>query len=165
MSEPDQPVNFRVLKPSRPSLAAGDVFAMQTPDQDFLFGRVVIADAPRDKAPMPAANLLYIYRWRAKTMVPDLAQLTPDRLLIPPVWTNRQAWLKGYFQTVEHRPLDAGDRLRRHCFETLRRRPRHVDEQGRPLMFRRDPCGVWALAGYARIDHDISAALGIPQAV
>jgi hypothetical protein len=37
--------NLRVLRPSRKKVRAGDVFAMQMPDDLYLFGRVISTDA------------------------------------------------------------------------------------------------------------------------
>ncbi len=53
--------NLRVLRPSRKTLQVGDIFTMQLPDEKYLFGRVILADLPIERAPMPKSNLLYIY--------------------------------------------------------------------------------------------------------
>ena len=100
--------NLRVLKRSRTPPKRGDIFVMQLSDGSYLFGRAILTDAPQEHAPMPGANLLYIYNARARTPNPHYAVLRPGRLLIPPVWTNRLAWTNGYFQTAENRPLERG---------------------------------------------------------
>src|SRR5713101_7550108 len=87
--------NLRVLKRSRTPPKRGDIFVMQLSDGSYLFGRAILTDAPQEHAPMPGANLLYIYNARARTPNPHYAVLRPGRLLIPPVWTNRLAWTKG----------------------------------------------------------------------
>ncbi len=98
--------NLRVLSPSRKKLRVGDIFAMQLPDERYLFGRVICVDLPGPpKAPMPRSNLLYIYKDLFEEKKPDLDRLAPDRLLIPPVFTNRLGWAKGVFETIDNRPL------------------------------------------------------------
>jgi hypothetical protein len=136
---------------------------MRLPDGRYLFGQVVLADLPADKAPMPRSNLIYIYRATSDTPDPDLSQLRPDNLLLPPIFTNRLAWSKGYFNTVAHRELSDGDLLPQHCFWRATTR-RHVDVTGQPTDRRTEPCGDWGLAGYLLIDREISDALGIPRA-
>ncbi len=46
--------NLQRLKPTRQKPQAGDVFAMGLPDGQYLFGRVILADLPIERAPMPA---------------------------------------------------------------------------------------------------------------
>ena len=41
----DVMTNLRVLKPSRKRLNAGDLLAMQLPDECYLFGRVITTEA------------------------------------------------------------------------------------------------------------------------
>jgi hypothetical protein len=45
--------NPRVLKRSRPKLQAGEVFALSPATERWLFGRVILADLPSGRAPMP----------------------------------------------------------------------------------------------------------------
>lgn len=156
-------MNLRVITPSRKAVRRGDVFAMRVPDGRYLFGTVVLADIPADKAPMPKSNLIYIYRHLADTPEPDLAELRPDALLVPPVFINRLPWSKGYFTTVAQRPLGPEDVLARHCFWDAPTKS-YVDVEGRKLAGPVEPCGVWGLAGYHLIDREISDALGIPRA-
>jgi hypothetical protein len=158
----DQPLNFHLLKRSRRLLSAGDIFVMKLPTLKYLFGRVILTpDYPR-LGPTPHAHLLYVYRWQSDRMEPDLSELTPRNLLIPPQWTNRLGWIRGFHQTVAHYPLTVADRLPVHCFHSVLRRA-YVDETGRPVPRRVEPCGVWGLGGYYLLDRDISKALGIPH--
>src|ERR1700742_191063 len=92
--------NLRVLRESRKGPERGDIFVMQLPDESYLFGRVILAGVSQGSAPMPGANLIYIYAHRAPTPTIDERNLLPGRLLIPPVWTNDLGWTKGYFQTL-----------------------------------------------------------------
>jgi hypothetical protein len=156
-------MNLRVLKPSRKPLRQGDVFTMQIPDGRFLFGQVMLADIPPAQAPMPRSNLIYVYRATADTPEPDHGALRPDNLLLPPIFTNRLAWSKGYFNTVAHRELSDADLLSRHCFRRATTRS-YVDLTGKPIDGPIEPCGEWGLAGYLLIDREISDALGIPRA-
>src|SRR5215813_7209374 len=134
------------LKPMRRSYRrpeAGDLFAMKLAEERFLYGRVILANRPREVAPMPGANLICVYRDEVK--VPDSRADPPrDRLLIPPVFINRLPWTKGYFTTLDERPLLDRDRLPIHCF--LRWTGKFLDENGAPLASRFEPCGEWGLA-------------------
>ena len=153
--------NLRRLKRSYKKPACGDVFVMQLPTEKYLFGRVVLAEPPREHAPGPGTYLIYIYAWQSDTKHPEYQHLRPDHLLIPPVWTNRLGWTKGYFETIENRPLEADALLRQHCFR--RHDGVYLDEIGRKLPRRVEPCGGWGLVSYRWIDDHVSDAVGIPR--
>jgi hypothetical protein len=155
--------NLRVLKRSRVRPAAGDVFAMGLPNGTYLFGLVAFDHVPRERAPMPNANLLYVYRETVASLEPPLDALTPDRLLLPPVWTNDLGWTRGYFQNVAHVDDLQSRLLRQHCFWHVPRK-RYVDENGDPIAARVEPCGEYGLISYRWIDDHVSDALGIPRA-
>ena len=110
---------------------------------------------------MPAAYLIHIYAWQSETKRPDYRHLTPDGLLIPPVWTNRLGWTKGYFQMIENLALGPDALLKQHCFR--RDDGIYLDEIGRRLPHRSEPCGEWALVSYRWIDDHVSDALNIPR--
>jgi hypothetical protein len=158
----DVQTNLRVLKRSRKKPLPGDVFAMQLPEQTFLFGRVVGAELEPPRAPMPLSYLIYVYGERSQSMQPVLDELRPDRLLLPPVFINRMPWTKGYFQTVAHRALSGDDLLSQHCFWDAAR-SRYVDEHQNVLPQEVQPCGVWGLSSYRWLDDQVSDALGIPR--
>lgn len=157
--------NLRILKKSRKKPERGDIFVMQLPDNTYLFGRVILAGMPRNSAPMPGANLIYIYSHRSPTQKIDERELLPARLLVPPAWTNDLGWIRGYFQTIENQPLGDFDVLRQHCFRRvgLWPEPKFVDECGKELNHSSEPCGEWALVSYRWIDDRVSDALGIPR--
>lgn len=154
--------NLRQLRPSRKKLKPGDIFAMLLPDELYLFGRVILVDLPRGIAPMPGANLIYIYDHRASGTVPQIDALTPDRLLIPPQFVNRLGWSRGYFETTANAPLSRSDLLSQHCFWSSTRKA-YRDETGQPLQRRTEPCGSWGLGNYRVIDDLVSDALGFPR--
>lgn len=160
---PDTSTNIQVIKPSRKKPVEGDVFAIRLPDNTHLFGRVIDADI-KDlrRAPMPGSYLTYVYAERSTSMEPDLANLTTDRLVLPPVFINKMPWTKGYFATVAHIPLVPSDRLAQHCFWSAARET-FVDENRNPLPRETRPCGDWALCSYRWLDDQISDALGIPR--
>jgi hypothetical protein len=142
--------------------AAGDVFVMQLPTSKYLLARVMLANPPRISAPGPSANLIYIYSWQSDTDQPDHQQLTCDRLLLPPIWTNRLGWTRGVFRAIENRSVQARDLLAQHCFRDSFRNA-YCDETGRKLPFRVEPCGEWGLVSYLWIDDHVSDAVGIPR--
>jgi hypothetical protein len=134
---------------------------MQLPAGLYLFGRVILADLPKGKAPMPTSNLIYIYNVQVTEKIPPYDRLTPDNLLIPPQFTNRMAWTRGYFENVAYRPLQDNDLLAEHCFWDFNRET-YRDESGGTREGVREPCGIWGLVSYRFIDDRISEALGIP---
>lgn len=146
---------------SRKAVRAGDVFTLGLVDGRHLFGRVVAADLPRERAPMPGANLVYLYDAVSGSPEPDPARLRPDALLVPPLFINRLPWSKGYFRTVAHREPAPSDLLARHCFRTTA--GQHVGLDGEPTTHS-EPCGTWSLAGYLSVDREIGRALGLPVA-
>ena len=152
-------MNLAVLRKSRRAPEAGDVFAMQLPDRQFLFGRVISVDA--NPLGVGGALLIYVYSARSpdKTRIPELSR---DQLLIPPMMTNKQPWTRGYFELVEHRPLTSKDRLPQHSFKDSR--GRYFDEAGNRLLGPVEPVGQWALQSFRTLDDEISNALGIPLA-
>ncbi|HEV8628420.1 MAG TPA: immunity 26/phosphotriesterase HocA family protein [Acidimicrobiia bacterium] len=152
--------NLQELKASRKGPRPGDIFTMQLPDGKYLFGRVILADRPREVAPMPGSNLIYIYDQLSDASDPP-GNLSPDHLLLPPIFTNRLPWSKGYFVTVAHRELQPTDLLPQHCFR--RWTGESLDESGNELDGPTEPCGDWGLASYRMIDDLISDALGIPR--
>jgi hypothetical protein len=158
---PDPPTNLQVVRRSRHHPKRGDVFVMQLPSQDYLFGRVILAEPPRERAPTPSSYLIYVYdrRSREKKILP--ADLKPDQLLIPPVWINRMPWSKGYFQTIENTEIGADDVLVQHCFRVWN--GDFLDETGGKLAARVEPCGEWALFSYRWLDDQVSDALGIAR--
>lgn len=160
--------NLKVLKRTRRHPEPGDIFFMQLPSELYMFGRVILADVPQSRAPMPGANLIYIYKWQSRTPQPEYGELLPNKLLIPPLWTNNLPWTRGYFQHVMNRPLGDFDLLRQHCFHVAPLDPnshgKYVDESGREIGQRSEPCGEWGLVSYRWIDDHVSDALGMRRA-
>jgi Immunity protein 26 len=153
-------VNMRLLRKSRPILRPGDVFTYLMPDQLFRFGRVIRTDA--SIGGFPNCVLLYFYEAtsRSKDNIPILDK---SDLLIPPVATNRQGWLRGFFETLVNRSLTPEEVFDPHCFWS----PIQewcFDADGHKLQTRFEPCGDYGVHSYRTIDDEISKALGIPLA-
>ena len=154
-------MNLQRIKATRSAPQAGDIFAMRLPDGRHLFGRVILADRPRESAPMPKANLIYVYDHVSEEIShPD--ELSTAGLLLPPIFTNNLPWSKGYFFKVAHATLREDDLLKRHCFQ--RWTGECLDEAGNRLDGPLEPCGEWVLMSYRMIDDLISDAMGIPRA-
>jgi hypothetical protein len=154
--------NLQLLGRSRTKVRTGDIFTFKLLDGPYRFGRVIDADLPPDHE-FAGAFLVYIYDTTSETAALPAGALTPDRLLVPPLFTNRQGWLRGYFLTLGSEPIRAGDRLEQHCFEDW---VRHgwVDENHVAMPERIEPCGEWGLFSHRTIDDTVSRALGIPEA-
>ena len=140
----------------------GDVFAMQLPDSRYLFGRVIEAELSLDQAPMPGVYLIYIYKQRTNEKTPPMGLLTPDRLLLPPIFINRLPWSRGYFETVASGEVRPEDVLPQHCFLDVT--GRYFDLGWKILPGPTEPCGGWYLHSYQIIDEEIGDALGYPRA-
>lgn len=153
--------NLRVLNPSRDEPRVGDVFAMQLPDDRYLFGRIISTEAMAGPA-MGGAILIYVYRVRSVTKeVPDRSELRPERLLVSPIMTNRQPWTRGYFEILTNLVLEDEDVLDRHCFR--RWDGRFFDESLNELPGPVEPVGDYGIHSFRTIDDEISDALGIPR--
>lgn len=155
-------MNLQVLKPSRARPQAGDVFAFRPGGVDFMFGRVIRTDAqvgPRIRG----LNLIYVYDVRAPSKEVDPAELTPDRLLLPPMMTNALPWVHGYFETIERKPVIDQDRLRGHVFASSNGRF-YDDEDHEVPAASGVPIGSYGVHSYQTIDDEISKALGLPVA-
>jgi hypothetical protein len=152
-------MNLAVLKKTRRAPKVGDIFVMQPPDGQFLYGRVISVTAAI--GPIMNCILIYVYRQRSaeKDVVPVLLR---GQLLVPSMMTNRLAWARGYFEPVEHRPLTHMDQLPQHCFHDPDRG--YFDEYSNQLPGPVEPVGTWGLHSFRTIDDEISKALGIPLA-
>ena len=154
--------NLQILSPSRRTLRPGDLFVMRLLDRIHLFGRVVSTEAWAGWD-MPRAVLIYVYDTTSELPAPpDRAALRRNRLLVPPIMTNRLPWSRGYFETIDQVPLQPGDVHDRHCFQDVR--GRCYDEFTNELPRCVEPCGDWGLHSFGSIDNAVSAALGIPLA-
>lgn len=158
----DPQTNIQILKRSRKKPEVGNIFAMQLPDDTYIFGRVVGAELYPPLAPMPLSYLIYVYDLRSPRKQPDLDALQPGRLLLPPVFINRMPWTKGYFENVAHQEMSPHLLLPQHCFWDVAR-SRFVDERQNPLPREVSPCGDWGLVSYRWLDDQISDAVGIPR--
>ena len=155
--------NLQMIRRSRKKPLAGDIFVMQLPDSTYLFGRVMEADIREfQRTPLRGSDLVYNYDYRSQTKEPDLSQLTPDRLLIAPKFINRLGWSRGYFETVAHKPLKASDWLEQVSYWNDGRK-KYLDQDGKILPGKVEPCGVWGMGNYRHIDDLVSDALGIPR--
>jgi len=152
-------MNLRLLRKSRKAVKAGSLFVMLPPDDEYLFGRVIADDAV--VGPIVDMLLIYIYDVRSsEKRPPPLDELCLERLLVPPIVTNRQPWLRGYFEEIEFRPLAESDRLERHCFADPLT-GKHFDEYSNETE-PTEQCGIFGVTGYMGIDDKVSEALGIP---
>lgn len=154
-------MNLKVLNPSRKKVWPGDIFVMQIHGQEqYIFGRLISLDVA--VGVMTGCHLIYIYN-AFSDHKEDIPPLDKNNLLIPPAMTNRQPWLKGYFETVESRELSIEDCLEQHCF-LCHFDGKYYDDKNNVLPHRYEPCGEYGVGSYRTIDDDISTALGVPLA-
>lgn len=158
----DGDTNLRIIKRSRHEPAEGEVFKMQIPCGKYLLGQVIIANPPREFAPMPVSKLIYIFSNKYNSVTDIDIDLKDDVLLIPPIWTNSLGWKRGVFRNIDTTRIRLFPTMKRHCFRDIR--GFYVDEKGKKIRRISEPCGSWSLASYRRIDDKISDAIGIPRA-
>lgn len=151
-------MNMEVLRRSRKPPIAGDIFVLRIAGQ-YMHGRVVRTDAKIGGFPNVA--MIYIFKFRSLEPEP-IPSCSPSDLLFAPKGTNALPWSKGYFRTIENRLLGPTDVLQQHCFYDDPR-DEYVDEYGRPLKSRIEPCGFFGLDSFRTIDAAISRAIGIPE--
>lgn len=162
-SSPIKEYNLRYLKKSR--LKSGDIFVMQI-GGEYLFGRIIRDNLSFEESPFGGSNLIYLYDIRASSKIIDYSRLTPDHLLIPPLYVSNVLWSRGYAVKVAHFDISEKDLLQRHCFySSTHKHETYFDEKGAKLAKRTEPCGEWIyVIGLGYIDNKISDALGIKRA-
>jgi len=151
-------MNLAVLKKSRLGPNKGDIFVMLPPDKLFLYGCVISTEAR--VGPMKECVLIYVYSVRSSVKLP-IPELSPHKLLMAPILTNKLPWRRGYFETLLHKELAESDQLGQHCFRSLFN-GKYYDEFGNKLDGLIEPVGIRALHSFRTIDDDISKAIGIP---
>ena len=156
--------NLAVLKKSRKRLHPGDVFALKLRQESvFRFGSVIDTDAVAF-APEGGAILIYVHRYASpEKSLPPVEELTPDRLLLPPMMTNRLPWSRGYFETIGNVSVEEAPTLPRHCFWHVGWK-KYLDEKRRELSAPIEPVGVYGLHSYRTIDDALSSAVGVSPA-
>lgn len=153
--------NLRPLKKSR--LKQGDIFAMLL-GNEYIFGRVIRNNLSFDESPFEGSNLIYIYNIRSSSKSVDYSNLTPNNLLIPPLFTSNILWSRGYAERVSNFGISEKDLLKQHCFYSPSQKT-YFDEKGARLAESTEPCGEWVyVVGLDFIDHKISDALNIKRA-
>lgn len=161
-------MNLEYLKKSNKPVEAGEIFVYKMKKQPYGYGRVIRGNVSMGMKALPSAmmwaSILMAYIYDAfsedKEAIPSLSC---NRLLIPPILINRRPWTKGFFETIARPPLQKGDFLPMHCFHSASIGG-YVDEDGRRLPRKLQPCGVFAFGNEYTTDVEISLALGIKPA-
>ncbi|MFB2556774.1 Imm26 family immunity protein [Herbiconiux liangxiaofengii] len=156
------PALFKQLEPSRKRPKAGDIFVMQT-DRGYIAGRVIRSDA-RFSRNAPGVNLIYVFSHIFDSTDDVLrADLSQVELLLPPILTNNQGWLRGYFKTLTNVPLRAEEASVRHAF-MHRSTGTFWDEDLNELPSAVGPVGDYALDSHLTIEDSVSRALEVGSA-
>jgi hypothetical protein len=154
------PTNLKVLKKTRRKPEAGDIFVFQLEPipERYFFGRVIATDTTIGNITEIGVVLIYLYRVTSSNKE-DIPPLDPSDLLVPPIGTNRQAWLRGFFELVKSGVNKKEDLLPKHCFRD--HRGWFLDEYGNRLPGPIEPVSINGLSGIGSIDNKISMALGL----
>lgn len=147
--------------PTRRFPKRGDVIAMQLVQGGFV--HVAVASTaiafwgPDFRSKF---NLLYVHNEiRAEPTPPP--KIRRNALIVPPLVTNRQGWLKGFFQKVgEDRDLEVWPS---HCFFQDRFDGEWIDELGQQLPAPSGDVGWAQLFGYNMIGLVVSHAFAGTQ--
>ena len=147
------------IKRTRKLPREGDIFAWRLEGEPYRFGRVIRTGVPMMGCGEEGLVLAYFYRTPSEDpqRVPELSL---DELLIPPSLVDNGFWRRdGVFMTIGHSPLGPGDVLKQHCFWDPAFAS-YVDEQGRRLRRKTEPCGFFALYTTSGLAYDLAKALG-----
>ena len=126
----------------------GDIFRLSPAQDLFLWGRVI---QQGEFFGARSVSLVYIFDMISPTLPPQSA-LSPKHLIIGPIVVNNLGWVRGYWEIVASRPLDAGDVLDRHLFKSPLGVPPHVqweivDERDSPVSLQGVDPEALSLAG------------------
>lgn len=135
-------MNLEFLKRSR-KIVAGDIFVFKMRGRGYGYGRVVATDG-RIATFMENIIIAYFYD-AASSQKEEIPELRKERLLIPPQMLDTTPWTKGFFETVYRGPLNAKDRLLRHCFRE-ESSGTCFDEYSNEVRCAK-PCGIWWVSG------------------
>jgi hypothetical protein len=144
---------------SRIGPKAGDFFVYQIEAGRYGWGRVLRLDAR--VCQIPKLVLAYFYDTFTETQAP-VPLLSKERLLIPPVLTNKLGWRDGYYRTVANAPVRLGEVYDRHCFRNASLR-QYFDENGIEILNPFGPLGTCGVHSYASIQRDLCRKLGIAE--
>jgi len=157
--------NLEKLTSVRQEVREGDIFVIRPKGRDFYFGRIIKIGTKvgllRDDDVRDYDRLIYIYNVHSGSKLP-VPELRVTNLLIRPLVINNTGWSRGYFEIVEHRNIESQDVPPVYCFEDSP--GEYLDEMGRPLPERVEPCGYWGMGSFRTVDAEVSDALGIPPA-
>ncbi|MBS3120747.1 hypothetical protein J4420_03450 [Candidatus Woesearchaeota archaeon] len=146
---------------SRKKPRIGDVFVLSFPGGMYCFGRVIQNNAIMCKAPI--FNLVYIYKYIKKDKNDVPQDLGVQNLLLPPIVTNNQGWLRGYFETIKTVDIHEGEVLPIHCFENDDFSPaKYFDEDEKELNTKYTICGSYGLASFWYVYKQVSKKLNLP---
>jgi immunity protein 26 of polymorphic toxin system len=152
--------NLQFLKKSR--LKSGDIFALRI-NNTYIFGRIVRTKLPFGESPFGGSNLIYLYDVQSSDASVDYSKLTPDGLLVPPMYVSDILWAKGYAIKVGNMPISDEDLLSQHCFYSDAHN-KYYDDKGQELADKIELCGEWRyVVGMDYIDNKLSDALHIKR--
>ncbi len=149
------------LKATRKIPKAGYIFVFQLRSEGlFRFGCIVNADAVIGG--FEKMFLIYIFSETSSSKA-DVPVLKGGSLMLPPIGTNRQCWLSGFFETITNVELQDLNVLRQHHFVDFT--GRFYDEKGREVAKPIEPVGEWGVSSLRSIDNLICKKLGIKPPV
>ena len=153
-------MTLKRMKGQRRQHQVGDIFVLQLEhDASFRYGRIIKIGTPTREARFPGGLLAYVYTPAFTTLATGNPSLTPDMLLMPPLFTHGWMWHHGYFRTVSYEPLEDSDLIPQHCFYSAHH-DWYVDENDRLLRRRYEPCGWFSLATLPDFESELASALG-----
>jgi Immunity protein 26 len=159
-------INMEFLGVSRKKPQVGDVFVFKNKYLGYVYGRVILGEDWQGPMSKGEDFMFYIYN-HITSEIEKNPKLDKHNLLIDPFFSNRRGWLDGYFKTISSNPLQKSDVLEQHCFRrSLKNDPElwFVDENGKTIGERIEPCGSWGSSNHRKIDDLISEKMNLPFA-
>lgn len=156
--EPALPI-VRLHEGTRKKPKVGDLFVQQLlATRQYVWGLVVNTQAHSE----PATGLLLLYFSKVTSPKDDEPPIAVEEfknnLIIPPVITNRQGWLRGYYKTVRNVTLKEEGILHQHCFEDSLT-GLYSNEFDKTLPKRTEPCGLRGVSSFPGIAEFIESQL------
>ena len=159
MAEAEERDVLRRMRGQRRMHEAGDWFVLQLDsDATYRIGRIVKAGDATDDSRFPGGILAYVFEPVFEAIPASTPNVKVTQLLMPPFFTHKAMWSRGYFNTFANTLTEPDQILHQHCFYDSAA-DWYVDENDRPLDARYEPCGLFSLPSAWAFSEDLNDAL------
>lgn len=145
------------MKKSRKKPCAGDVFVLQTSQNIFYYGKVILANIESPDRFVKGVSLIFIYDLETNVKKLPL-DLSAQRLLIAPIVVNNQPWQRGYFETLGNVGISDWDLCVDYGFWDVVKEE-YVDIQKNKMSRIPKYHSIFGLGSYGIVDKEVQKAL------